>query len=461
MGPRCLPRTTAAAVTAALVAGRAEAHAAEQGFVLLLPTDLYIAGGVASVALTVLALMLVPADALRRVFRPLARGRRVPVALRTATSLAAALFLLALIWAGFRGATDPLRNPLPLTVWTLWWIGFVSLQGLLGDLWRGLNPLLGPLRLWTRATGWRAPLRFPRRVGRAPGLLLFAALILFLLADPTPTDPRRLAWIVALYWLFSLAMLMAFGARWLVTGEVVTMLMRTYARTAPIGRGIGLPGWQILARPAPSLGGALLILMLLGSGSFDGLNETFWWFATIGVNPLAFPGRSAVVQETVLGLLAFNAGLILAFALAVWLGDWLAGGGVGLRRAFTRLAPSILPIALGYHVGHYLPSFLVDVQYAVAAATDPLGRGDDLLGLGTFYVTTGFFNTQATVRAIWLAQAGAVVAGHVIAILLAHGLALRLYGDAARATRSQIPLAAFMVVYTFFGLWLLASPRGA
>ena len=204
----------------------------------------------------------------------------------------------------------------------------------------------------------------------------------------------------------------------------------------------------------------MLILCLLGSGSFDGLNETFWWLSVLGINPLAFPGRSAIVTETVAGLLIFNAGLIAAFWLSVWLGDVLARGR-GVTYAVRTFAPSILPIAIGYHIGHYLPTFLVDAQYAFAAASDPLARGDDLLGLGTFYVTTGFFNTQATVRVIWLCQAGAVVAGHILAILLAHALALRLYNEPRRALLSQVPLALFMVLYTFFGLWLLASPRGA
>lgn len=48
-----------------------------------------------------------------------------------------------------------------------------------------------------------------------------------------------------------------------------------------------------------------------------------------------------------------------------------------------------------------------------------------------------------------------MVAGHVIAILLALALAVRSLGDSRRAL-----LAAFMVAYTVFGLWLLASPRG-
>ena len=89
-----------------------------------------------------------------------------------------------------------------------------------------------------------------------------------------------------------------------------------------------------------------------------------------------------------------------------------------------------------------------------------MATGQDLLGLGTFYVTTGFFNTQASVRAIFLVQAGAVVFGHVLAILLAHAVAVRHFGTNRRAALSQAPLALFMILYTLFGLWLLASPRG-
>ncbi len=42
--------------------------------------------------------------------------------------------------------------------------------------------------------------------------------------------------------------------------------------------------------------------------------------------------------------------------------------------------------------------------------------------------------------------------------LLAHLLALRLHADPYRAVMSQLPLAALMVGYTLFGLWLLSTP---
>ena len=149
------------------------------------------------------------------------------------------------------------------------------------------------------------------------------------------------------------------------------------------------------------------------------------------------------------------------FALTVRIGVGLAAAPDRFAEAFRRLAPAILPIALGYHFAHYLPSFLVEVQYVARTANDPLNLGWNLFGLAGFYATTGFFNSHDTVQAIWLAQAGAVVVGHVLAILASHALAVRMFASHRKAALSQIPLATFMVLYTLFGLWLLASPRGA
>jgi hypothetical protein len=127
---------------------------------------------------------------------------------------------------------------------------------------------------------------------------------------------------------------------------------------------------------------------------------------------------------------------------------------------FRALAPSLLPIAFVYHASHYLPVLLVDAQHAAIAFNDPLGTGANLLGLDGMRVTTGFFNRLPSVRLIWLTQAALVVAGHVIGICLGHAIALRLEPDRRRAILLSLPLSAFMVAYTLFGLWLLAAPRG-
>ncbi|GHF51372.1 hypothetical protein GCM10017056_23840 [Seohaeicola zhoushanensis] len=444
-----------------LIPAKAGAHASEQGLVLLLPTDVYISAGAASVAATVLLLALVPERWLARLFAPLWLGRWRRGHWRVVSSLASFAVLMALLWAGIAGARDPLSNPLPLAVWTVWWIGFTVAVGTLGDLWAWLNPWSGPAAV-LRALGLRSSWHLPHRVAPWLALAGFLGFGGFLLADPAPSDPARLARVVGLYWLAAFLGTLAFGPRFLLRAEAFSVFFRAYARLGLFARGrVGLTGWQILRMRAPSVGLAVFMVVLLGSGSFDGLNETFWWLAHIGMNPLEFPGRSAVVFQNLAGLYGANLMLVAAFALVVRLGIVLAGGGIGWAEGFCRFAPTILPIALGYHVAHYLTALLVDGQYALIAGSDPLARGWDLLGLGTFYVTTGFFNTTATVKVIFLTQAGAVIVGHMLSVVLAHAIALRAFPSPRRALLSQLPMAAFMVAYTLFGLWLLASPRGA
>lgn len=461
-------------------------HVSEQGFVLLLPTRVYIAGGVAAVALSILLLAFVSAEKSKRLFRDISLVRTVsPEPLRQCVSLLSFGLLLALIYAGIQGSRDPLSNPLPLFIWTLWWIGCVTLQGLIGDLWRWLNPWTGTHALLSRLLQI-ASRRLPDSLGHWPGVFIFILIMGFILADLAPDDPDRLASFIIGYYLFTLAGMLVFGANsWLSRCECFTMLLRYYALLAPLKvtrasaqpvLHLGLPAWrayqwgvrQTLHGQTDSWGvsAAVFVLFVLASGSFDGLNETFWWLGKMGVNPLQFPGRSAVVTQTVAGLLAANLMLVAVFSVCVAIGMNLVKRTVStqvvcFRKAFSMLAVGILPIAFAYHVAHYLTAFIVNVQYAVAAASDPMGTGADFLGLGTFYVTTGFFNTHHTVHIIWLIQAGIVVLGHCLSIMLTHALAVVLWGSGRAAIVGQIPLAIFMIFYTFLGLWLLASPRGA
>ena len=57
--------------------------------------------------------------------------------------------------------------------------------------------------------------------------------------------------------------------------------------------------------------------------------------------------------------------------------------------------------------------------------------------------------------AIWYVQVGALLLGHVAAIVLAHDRALAVYGSARAAVRSQQAMLVVMVAFTCLGLWLL------
>ncbi len=445
----------------ALAPGAAHAHVAEQGFVLLLPTGAWSAAGVAVVVLTVLALAFTPVRTARALFAPRFFAAPDAATLRTVTSLLSTAALSALIIIGLDGPRNPLSNLMPLTIWTIVWIGLVTISGFAGDLWRWINPWTGLFRLIGPA---QPILRLPKALGVWPAAAIMLGFFGFLLADIAPDDPARLAYLIGGYWLLTMAALFVFGEAWLRQGEAASVLFAQFGDLSALRlsgqSGVGAPGWRLLERPA-SLSVGVFALLLLGAGSFDGVNETFWWLAQIGVNPLEFPGRSAIVAPTLMGLAAAILALIATFALTIWLGLMLIGETARFSETSAVLALSLLPIAFGYHVAHYLTAFLVSGHYAIAALSDPWATGADWLGVAPFYVTTGFFNHMDSVRIIWLTQAGAVVIGHVWSVLLAHRMALDLFPEGRKASLATAPLSAFMIGYTFLGLWLLAAPRGA
>jgi hypothetical protein len=475
----------AAACAGAIVAwsSGARAHVGGSAFILLLPTHLYLLGGAIVVAVSFLLVALAPSRLLARAESLRVRlgaasfpGRR---ALSTGVSLLSLAVVVALIVAGVRGSRDPLANPLPLFVWTVWWIGFTYLHAAFGNLWAHLNPWSGLYRVLTsagRLRRWRKipPLAYPERAGHWPAVAGFAPFAWFELIHPAPSDPAVLAGAVAGYLLTHFAGVFVFGERWLRQAEPFSVFFRMISWLAPLGiraptrraaNGAGMREAHLMVPPlklfeveAPGLSGAAFVLLVLASVSFDGLSRTFTWLHLLAVNPLVYPGRTALIVPNTLGLLALFAVLCLVYLLAVSFVSRLAEVSAPVSRLGSLFVLSLVPIACGYHFAHYLPVFLVDVQYAVRAASDPFARGWDLLGTRDLHVVTSFLSDPGRVYAIWHTQVALIVGAHVASVFVAHALALRLTGRAAVAARSQLPLVLLMIGYTVLGLWLLSTP---
>lgn len=454
-----------------LFARNAFAHAADRGFVMLLPTGYYLAGGAAAVAVSFVIVAFVPAKTLDWLARLRWRFLRLPFDGRQLASLVSFVVLGLLIYSGLAGSRDPLSNPLPLVFWTVWWVGFALVIALFGDLWSWLEPWRGPYRVALlsigRAVDAPPPLVLPARVGYVPAIGLFFAFAWFELVYPSPDDPHRLALVLAGYWIFSFAGMLLFGhGAWIARVEIFSVLFSMIARLSPLERSAGgglslrIPGaGAVEAKPLP-ITGALFLLLALSTVSYDGLMRTFFWLGLLGVNPLEFPGRSALMLENTLGLLGAFAVLAGLFLACTWLGQRLAGGGTGLKLTAGSLVWSMLPISLAYHFSHYLVSLVLNGQYALAAISDPLSRGWNLFGTAGYHVVAGATTGADSAWTIWNLQAVAIVGGHMLAVAVAHVVAFRLHGDARRASLAGLPLALLMVGYTVLGLWLLSSPTG-
>ena len=106
-------------------------------------------------------------------------------------------------------------------------------------------------------------------------------------------------------------------------------------------------------------------------------------------------------------------------------------------------AATLLPIAAGYLIAHYLTLVIQGAVWLPSLIADPLMS----LAPELDWIPTGL---------VWYLSVAAIVIGHVAAIVLAHRHALR---DApARAVIPGLPMVGLMIGYTVLSLWIIAQP---
>jgi hypothetical protein len=389
-------------------------------------------------------------------------------ALRILLGTASAGLLVLVFLAGLLGETNPNENLTPTFVYVVFWLGLVPLQVFLGDVWRVLNPwrAIADAAVWVlEAVRGRpaSPLgELPDSVGRWPaaGLLFcFAALEL---AYVDPASPRALALAIALYTYITFFGMAAFGReRWLDRGEAFSAYFGLLARVAPFAERNGrlVVRWPFtgLAGAPRVAGTGAVVAVMLGSVGFDGLSRTSFWQELIAdvESPyiLDRPGLAELLVTGVnlLGLLACVVVVGVAYLAAVSAARSTANAPQSLVRQFVF---SLVPIALVYAVAHYFSLLLIQGQFILPLASDPFGSGWDLLGpLGDYRPNL----TPLAPNTVWYIQVGALVAGHVAGLAIAHDRAVSLFKSREAALRSQYAMLALMIGYTVLGMWLLSQ----
>jgi hypothetical protein len=155
-----------------------------------------------------------------------------------------------------------------------------------------------------------------------------------------------------------------------------------------------------------------------------------------------------------LGLVAFP-----ALFIAVYLGfSGLMATASGYRLPLGIMARafvfSLIPIALAYHLAHYLSFLLIQGQLIIPLGSDPFGSGWNLFGTADYEINIAIVNAKFA----WFTSIVAIVVGHITAVYLAHAIALRTLKERKPALESQYPMLFLMVGYTMVSLWILAQP---
>ena len=469
---------------ALLPAGPALAHGFGARYDLPIPLPLYLAGAGLTVVLTFLMLALfmrsaAPIDEYRRIdLTHTACGRLLgaPGMLLAWRVLGVALFVLV-VAAGLFGTQRPLKNIAPVMVWAIWWVGMAYVSALIGNLWALLNPL-DTLFQWAEslyartrpgrklALGWH----YPDALGAWPAVILFLAFVWTEVAWEHSDSPAHLATAMLAYAALTWLGMLAFGrVQWLRCGETFALVFGLLARFAPAAHrdaGAGKPSLELrpyavglLSREPVSGSHIVLVLAMLAAVSFDGFMETPHWAAVLefyapSAEDLSSDGSAARAWVQTAGVIAAP----LLF-VAVYLGfcrliAWSGDERVPAARIAGLFVLTLVPIAIAYHLAHYLSFLAMALQYLVALASDPFGVGWDLLGTANRFIRIGLIDA----RAVWYLSVGAIVAGHMAAVYLAHRVALQAFADRPLALRSQWPMLALMVCYTMTSLWIIAQP---
>jgi hypothetical protein len=486
---------------ALLGARPAFAHGLGRSYDLPLPVWLYLYGAAAAVLVSFVPISLLadkrqapggyPRFDLLKIgpLRALLSARPFLTGLRL---LSVTLFVLVIL-SGLLGKQTPSANFAPTFVWITWWVGLTFFTAFVGNIW----PLINPWKItfeWAEGLarrlgvkgGIQLGLSYPTRLGVWPALVFYAAAIWIEVDFAGSSVPVYVAFFVVAYsWLTWWGMLIFGKDTWLRYGEMFSVFYALLGRFAPTEVRVtpaklceGCSGtcsssvedgcvncYECFAKAAPQErelnlrppavgltrselvppGGLVFVVFVLASVSYDGLVVTTAWTRVEYL--LGVPRTLGLLMVPLLFLTAY-----LSFVKL----SQLLGGGHTAR--FGELAAayvySLVPIAIAYEVAHYYTFFLVQGQRIASLISDPFGWDWNLFGTAGYGLNTPIPEANF----VWYSQVALIVGGHVVAVYLAHLVALRLLNDRRKALFSQLPMLVLMVLYTVSSLWILSQP---
>src|SRR3954452_7633564 len=190
------------------------------------------------------------------------------------------VLLVVVLVSGFAGIQEADDNFAPTFVFITFWVGLAFASALFGDVFRVFNPW-GAVRLRGRRP-------YPERLGRWPavaGLLGFAWLELA--SEGWAQQPNVLAGTVAVYSAITLVAMYVWGTdSWLDRGETFSVYFNLFSRLSMFERRDGVvgvrPPLSALTRLDREPGTVAVVLVMIGTVTFDGLSQGSLWANVAG-----------------------------------------------------------------------------------------------------------------------------------------------------------------------------------
>ena len=444
---------------AGLAPGLLPAHGLGGAKDLPIPLGLAIAGATAALIVSFCVLALAWRKPRYQDVRP---GRPVPAWLsdlvdspvfQWALRLLGLAFFGYLVWALIWGP-DLVTNPVLGTFYVLVWVGVVPASLLFGPVVRAVSPVRTINLLLSRLTGGDPAaglVSYPQRLGYWPAAAGLFAFVWQELVNPQSAYLGSVRIWLAIYLAVMLVGAAVFGDVWFARADPFEIYSSLVAKLSFWGRdGARLVVRSPLANLAtvtPRAGLLAVVSVLFGSTAFDSYKDTLPWLRfvqDVGLDPIVTNSVALLVFCSVVG------GTFTAAAMST--GVETTGPHAVRRSALPALlAHSVIPIIVGYITAHYLSYLIEQGQSTLIQLSDPMVRGDNLLGTANLSVDYWLSFHPSLLAVI---QVLAVVTGHIVGVIAAHDRAISLLPPRHHVT-GQIGMLIVMVGYTATGLYLL------
>ena len=342
-----------------------------------------------------------------------------------------ATILFFLIAPGIIGNESSKTSVTPLILWVFLWIGVPTLGLLFGDVYAKFNPL-NLVRISSNE---------PRSV--YVSCFLFLGLTWFELVWREPGNPLNIASVFIILFV-GVNLIRYFYKKSIIEVDPLLLLHYLYSKLKLFN---SKPYFRSLINNIGNLaklnGIEYFILLMIGTVTYDGLRETTFWYNQFGeqINNIWF--------STIM-FLSMNLGTIIFYRFACYFAIKVGGSELKLNEVSKLFGHTMLPIAFAYHITHYLTLLLFETQTFIYRLNDPIGTG-----LNLFNVQEPEINYFIEPIIIWGIQVAVTLLGHMLSVVLAHDLAVKLFGH-KQSDKTQYIFLFITVALTLQALFVLS-----
>jgi len=319
----------------------------------------------------------------------------------------------------------------PLVLWIFLWIAVPVLGLVFGDLYAKFNPL----SLIVNQDGASQNVYFAS--------FLFIGLTWFELVWHKPGNPRHIG-VVILLLLTAVSIVQKFYNKTIIEVDPLLLLHHLYSKmritnSKPVFRTL----LNNISNLAQLKGMEYFILLMIGTVTYDGLRETTFWFELFG-------SKTYETSFSTIAFLLMNLLIIVFYRFACYFAIRVSGENFNLNEISLKFGHTMLPIAFAYHVTHYLSLLLFEFQTVIYRLNDPFGFGWNLFNVQEPEV---IYFLEPIV--LWTIMVIVTLVGHMLSVVLAHDLSVKLFGH-QKSDKTQYIFLFITVALTLQALFVLS-----